>query len=133
MINVQKKWSQNDFNKPNLIVAAALINHKSNGKMLVISNGSFTVGGADNRQQVQGDNVSLLVNGIDWLSDDTGLIGLRTKGITSRPIEELSDSSKAILKYANFLIPIFLILIIGLVRMQRNKNIRIKRMEENYG
>jgi gliding-associated putative ABC transporter substrate-binding component GldG len=133
MINVQKKWSQNDFNKPNLIVAAALINHKSNGKMLVISNGSFAVGGADNRQQVQGDNVSLLVNGIDWLSDDTGLIGLRTKGITSRPIEELSDSSKAILKYANFLIPIFLILIIGLVRMQRNKNIRIKRKEENYG
>ncbi len=133
MIDVQKKWNQNDFNKPNLVVAAALTNNKTKGKMVIISNGSFAVGGKDNRQQVQGDNVSLLVNSIDWLSDDTGLIGLRTKGVTSRPIEELSDSSKTLLKYANFLIPIFLILIIGLIRMQRNKNVRIKRMEENYG
>ncbi len=136
MFNVQKQWAPADFNKKNLVLAAAFkgkITGDSINKMVVIGNGDFAVGGKDNRQQVQQDNVSLLVNSIDWLSDDTGLIELRTKGITSRPIDELEDGTKTLLKYLNFLLPILLIVIYGLFRMQRNKNIRIKRMEENYG
>ena len=73
-----------------------------------------------------------MVNSIDWLSDDTGLIELRTKGITSRPIKELNDSTKGLIKWINFLMPIILIIVYGLIRMQINHNKRIKRMEVSY-
>jgi ABC-type uncharacterized transport system involved in gliding motility auxiliary subunit len=80
----------------------------------------------------QEDNISFMANMIDWLSDDTGLIELRTKSITSRPIEVMSDSRKLMLKWLNFLLPLILVLIYGLVRMQVNKNKRLKRMQEGY-
>ncbi len=136
MFNVQKQWTAADFNTKNLVMAAAFkgkFTGDTINKMVVLGNGDFAIGGKDSRQQVQADNVSLMVNSIDWLSDDTGLIELRTKGITSRPIDDLKDGTKTLLKYLNFLLPILLILLYGLFRMQRNKNIRIKRMEENYG
>ena len=135
MFNIQKRWTENDLNKKNLVVAAAFdgkISGNNNSKMIVVGNGDFAIN-QKSRQQIQPDNVSLLVNSIDWLSDDTGLIELRTKGVTSRPIDDLEDGTKTLLKYLNFLLPILLIVVYGLFRMQRNKNIRIKRMEENYG
>jgi gliding-associated putative ABC transporter substrate-binding component GldG len=134
--DVQKQWTKADFNKPNLVVAAALegkLSANSHNKMVIIGNGDFAIGDKNSRQQIQSDNVSLFVNGIDWLSDATGLISLRTKAISSRPIDQLEDGTKALLKYLNFLLPIILIIIVGIIRMQRNKSLRLKRMEENYG
>ncbi|MGM0475444.1 MAG: GldG family protein, partial [Bacteroidota bacterium] len=78
------------------------------------------------------DNISLLVNSIDWLSDDTGLIELRTKGVSSRPIKQLEDSTRSLLKWLNFLLPIVLVLIYGGLRYQHRKNQRVMRMEANY-
>ena len=78
------------------------------------------------------DNASLMVNSIDWLSDDTGLIELRTKGATSRPLDDIEEGKRALLKYLNFLLPIFLVIIYGIFRMQRRQNLRIKRMEAGY-
>lgn len=83
------------------------------------------------RQQTP-DNISLFVNAIDYLSDDTGLIELRTKGVSNRPLDQLEDGKKAFLKYLNFLLPILLVVIYGLFRMQYNRNLRNKRMEEGY-
>ncbi|HMI65273.1 MAG TPA: hypothetical protein VK517_04520, partial [Cyclobacteriaceae bacterium] len=102
-------------------------------KLVVIGDGDFAVSGSQQRQQRRpADNINLLSNSIDWLSDDTGLISLRTKGATSRPLDQLQDSTKAILKYSNFLLPIFLAIGYGLVRMQQNRMKRLKRMSENY-
>jgi ABC-type uncharacterized transport system involved in gliding motility auxiliary subunit len=98
-----------------------------------VGDGDFPVNGA--RQQprrLQPDNVNLIANAMDWLSDDTGLIELRTKGAVSRPIRQLDDTTKSILKYSNFLFPIVLAIAYGLVRAQRNRMTRMKRMNENY-
>jgi len=131
--DIEKHWTARDFPEKNIVVAAAAeFNTKGKNKIVVIGNGDFALSGKDSRKQIQKDNLSLLVNSIDWLSDDTGLVELRTKGVTNRPLDELSDSTRSILKYLNFLLPIIIILIIGFVRMQRNKRIRIKRMEESY-
>jgi hypothetical protein len=73
-----------------------------------------------------------MVNSIDWLSDDTGLIELRTKGITNRPLDQIEDGKKTFLKYLNFLLPIFLIILYGIFRSRNNKIKEIKRMQENY-
>ena len=131
--NVQKQWTQNDLPLKNVVLAGILQQNHNNGNssnIVVIGDGDFPVGSP--QQQIQPDNVNLMVNAIDWLSDDTGLIELRTKGIQFRPINEIEDSTKTILKYLNFLLPILLIIGYGIVRMQMNRNKRINRMEQNY-
>ena len=129
-----REWTRDDFPISNLVVAAALegnIGGKENSKMVVIGDGDFPLGGMQ-RGQVNPDNVSLMVNSIDWLSDDTGLIELRTKGATSRPLDDIEDGKRAFLKYLNFLLPLILIIVYGIVRIQRKQTLRIKRMEEGY-
>ncbi len=134
--NIQKQWTQADFPQRNLTMAAAVEGKLSGGmitRLVVFGDGDFAVTGPQQGQQRRpADNISLLTNSIDWLSDDTGLISLRTKGVTSRPIDQLEDSTKAILKYTNFVLPILLVIGYGLVRMQQNKMRRLKRMSENY-
>ena len=104
----------------------------ADSKIVLVSDGDFAVNGPQRGQQLPQDNVSLMVNSVDWLSDDTGLIDLRTKEVTSRPIKELPDGTRSFLKWLNFLLPIVLIIIYELIRMQINRNKRIKRMEVSY-
>jgi hypothetical protein len=66
------------------------------------------------------------------LSDDTGLIDLRTKEVKSRPLDQMEDGKKAFLKYFNFILPILLILGYGIFRWQYRRNQRMNRMNENY-
>lgn len=131
--DIQRQWTQNDFNAPNQILAGVLEQTHSNGnrsRICVVADGDFPVNRG--QQQVQQGNVNLMVNAIDWLSDDTGLIDLRNKGISYRPIETLEDGTKTTLKYLNFLMPIVLVIVYGVIRMQINKNKRSRRIEENY-
>jgi gliding-associated putative ABC transporter substrate-binding component GldG len=137
--NIQKNWTESDFPKKNIVVAASLegkLVGEAESKIVLISNGDFIINGTQGQgqqqQQLAPDNINLFVNSIDWLSDDTGLIGLRTKAITARPIEELSDASRSTLKWLNFLLPILLIIGYGFFRAQLKRNKRIKRMEESY-
>jgi gliding-associated putative ABC transporter substrate-binding component GldG len=134
--DVQKQWTENDFTLHNMIIGATLsgkINGTSASKMVVIANGDFAVNGeGQSAQQLPPDNVNLLVNSIDWLSDDTGLIELRTKGVTSRPLDAIEDGKKTFYKYLNFFLPVLLIIVYGIVRIQRKRMQRIKRMEESY-
>jgi ABC-type uncharacterized transport system involved in gliding motility auxiliary subunit len=134
--SIQKQWTQADFSLANLPVAAVFTGKLSGtnpSKMILVANGNFAVNGEGaNAIQLPPDNINLLVNGIDWLSDDTGLIDLRTKGVSSRPLEQIEDSTKILLKYLNFLLPILLVVVYGLIRMQIKRNQRIRRLEENY-
>ena len=95
-------------------------------KMVVFSDGDFAINGKGQQaKQLQPDNVSLMANAIDWLSDDTGLIELRTKGVTSRPLNaNLEDGTKTLIKYLNFLLPIIIIVLFGVIRLQYKKRIR---------
>ncbi len=132
---LNKKWTAADFQQANIPIGGILDNLPGGGKMVVIGDGDFPVG-----QQGRGaaqDNVSLMVNSIDWLSDDTGLIELRTKGITTRPIKEeyLGEEAagkRSLLKYLNFGLPILLVLLYGVIRSQQQRNRRMKRMQEKY-
>ncbi len=134
--DVSRRWAEKDFPLSNLTVAGILqgkIEGNMESTIVLVADGDFAVNGeGQTAQQHQPDNISLYVNSIDWLSDDTGLIELRTKGITARPLDEIEDGTKALLKWLNFLLPILLIIIYGIVRMQRNRITRVKRMEKGY-
>lgn len=134
--NVQKQWTEAELPVNGITLAGTLegkLSGSMKSKMVVIGDGDFPVNGSgEQAQRVTPDNVNILSNAIDWLADDTGLNELRTKGAVSRPIKEMEEGSRAIVKYTNFLLPLVLVMIYGLVRFQRNRIRRLKRMSENY-
>jgi len=134
--NIQRQWTDNDFSKQNIAAAGVLegkITGEANARLIVVGDGDFAVNGQGQQaHQLAPDNVNLLVNAIDWLSDDTGLIELRTRGITSRMLKQLEDGKKNFLKWLNVLLPILLIVGYGLLRVQRNRLIREKRRSSDY-
>ena len=131
--DVNKNWTESDFPQSNLTLGAVISGdfggQGTMGQLAVFSDGSFAVSG---QRGQNADNISLLVNTIDFMSDDTGLIELRTKGVTSRPIDQLEDGRRTFLKYLNFGLPILLILVYGFIRSQRNKNTKLRRMQERW-
>ena len=134
--NIQKKWGNDDFPMKDIVVAGLLegkIAGPKEAKMIVIGDGDFAVNGQGQQAQQQSpDNINLLVNSVDWLSDDTGLIQLRTRGVTSRLLDQIEDGKKSFLKWLNVLLPVLLIIVYGIIRSQRNRLIREKRRSENY-
>ncbi|WP_339815314.1 Gldg family protein [uncultured Imperialibacter sp.] len=135
-VDIQRQWTENDFQNSSLPVAMAVegpLSGTASSKMVVVSNGQFIINGPQGQQQqLNADNVSFASNAIDWLSDDTGLIDLRTKGVTARPLVQLEDSTKELLKYGNVLLPILLLLIYAFVRKQRNNRKRQQWAAGNY-
>jgi ABC-type uncharacterized transport system involved in gliding motility auxiliary subunit len=74
-----------------------------------------------------------MANAIDWLSDDTGLIELRTKGVKSRPLNaDIEQGTKTFVKYLNFLLPMLLVIGFGIVRNSYRNKKRNKWMMERY-
>lgn len=135
--DINKNWGETDFTLSSLSVGVAVEGKIAGGqdsRMVVFGDGDFAINGeGQGAQQLQPDNVSLMANAIDWLSDDTGLIELRTKGVTSRPIDsDLEDGTKAFLKYFNFLLPLLLILGYGFYRFQLKRKLQNKLKSIDY-
>lgn len=135
MIDINREWTNADFDQGPQVVALSAsgpLGGAGASRMVLISNGGFAVNGSGQQaQRVSEDNVNLVSNSIDWLSDDTGLINLRTKGITSRPLTQVDDATRNLYKYGNMLAPILLILGIALVRRQRARTKRQNWKEGN--
>ncbi|MCW8814287.1 MAG: hypothetical protein OQK65_12215, partial [Chlorobium sp.] len=135
--DAMKQWAASDFplsSQPVAVIVEGKLPTTSGYKMIVFGDGDFAVNGeGQSAQQLGEDNISLMSNAIDWLSDDTGLIELRTKGITSRPLDpSLEDSTKTLLKYLNFLLPIILVIFYGVFRFQLKRKIRNQLMTTDY-
>lgn len=132
VMDLTREWTESDFPLSGLTVGAAVKGlANTNSKMVVIGDGDFPIGD-EQRGQISPENLSLVINAIDWLSDDTGLVGLRTKGAFSRPIEELEESTQSSLKVMNMVLPVLIIIIIGIFIRVKNKNLQNKRREEGY-
>ncbi|MCK5703296.1 MAG: hypothetical protein KAI29_19185, partial [Cyclobacteriaceae bacterium] len=61
-----------------------------------------------------------------------GLIELRTKGITSRPLKQIEDTERNLYKYGNVALPILLMIGIALFRRQRYARKRQAWIQGNY-
>ncbi len=133
ILDLEKKWQLSDFTDGNQAVAVAAegpLASPTPAKIVVVANGDYATNGAGNQaRQIGEDNVNFAINAIDWLSDDTGLIDLRTKGITSRPLEQLEDGERFVIKYANVFAPIILLLVYAFVRKQQYFKKRQKWIE----
>jgi len=131
IFDIQRKWRQSDFPEGQKVLASIFEGVEENGKLILFADGDFPNSQGGNTRS-NADNFSLLVNSVDWLSDDTGLIDLRTKGVSSRPIKTLEESEISFYKWINFLLPILLVLALGLFIHSRNRSIRTQRMNSDF-
>lgn len=138
-INPFQQWQESQFNERNLPVAALVegqfnsafadsdsiqvtMKRSSKTAYVVIGDGDLVVNGrGEQAQMMPEDNINLVANAVDYLADDTGLLTLRTKGITNRPLQQVEEGTKTMIKYANVFLPILLVILYGIVRMQRKK------------
>lgn len=131
--DIQRNWQESDFPVSSLVLGGAIEGPVAGGaatRMVVFGDADFPK--SQQGKQVNPDNISLLVNSVDWLTDETGLVALRTKGATARPLEELKENKRRTLKILNFGLPILLVILYGIYRFQSNRIIRLKRREEGY-
>jgi gliding-associated putative ABC transporter substrate-binding component GldG len=129
--DVQKKWANSDFPLSRIVMGGVVEGLKGNveSRLVVFSDADFIIA---ERGNANPDNINLFVNTVEWLCDKSGLAELRTKGVVYRPIKEMEDGKRTFTKYSNFLLPLILVGAVGLWRSQRNRNKRIRRMEEKY-
>jgi ABC-2 type transport system permease protein len=84
-------------------------------RIIVVGDGDFMKDDfAGNR-----GNPIFFTNIVDYLADDAGLITIRSKNVTPPPMEQISDGTKKLLKYGNFLLPPLLVIGYGLLRWRR--------------
>ena len=136
VIDIQKQWANAEFSKGPQVVGATLEGYfgsRTKARLAVLTNGTFFLNGQGGQMtQVNPDNVNLLVNAVDWVSDETGLIELRTRGATYRPIKELEDSKRDLMKAMNMLVPFLLVVLYGLARAQWRRAQRRRRMQPGH-
>ena len=87
--------------------------------MVVVGDGNLLQG-----QYIQqgGPNLVLFLNTIDWLSQDTDLLAIRSRDAAVRPLDaNISDDTKQRVKLANLIGPPALVLLIGVIRWNRRR------------
>ncbi|MBN2789960.1 MAG: Gldg family protein [Candidatus Delongbacteria bacterium] len=118
------------FNKiESELITDKFLPRSSNSNILIIGSTDFfndaAAGGVP-------ENIEFILNSIDYLSGDSELIDIRSRGITARPLEKVSDGGKKIWKWVNILLPALLVILFGLFRWKTNRSKR-NFLEELYG
>jgi gliding-associated putative ABC transporter substrate-binding component GldG len=99
-----------------------------NGTVLFVSDANlldFALRGAD-------ANLVFLLNAIDYLSSDAGLIEIRSRGYEASPLKEgIEPPQRAFVKWVNILLPALLLIGIGFMRATNRREDK-KRIETMY-
>ena len=70
------------------------------------------------------DNLTMMLNMIDWMAQDERLITIRSREVSSRPLKQIEDDTRRTIKILNLLIPPLLIIAFGLFRWNIRKSAR---------
>ncbi len=121
---------------PKAIIESKEIDFKESsipGKMIVISDGDIIANyvnkkgtmyplGYDRFTQQYYGNKNFILNCIDYLCDETGILELRGKEIKLRMLDPVKTASPFVLSWINVLAPVLLVLLYGILRSVRRKN-----------
>ncbi len=88
-------------------------------KIIVVGSGTVL-----NPQFMIPSSFTFLLNTIDWLYDEHGLISIRSKDINPAQLEEVSQSTKMIIKWINILLAPLLIILFGFLRWLTRKKVK---------
>jgi len=81
------------------------------GRVLVVGGSSLI-----QDHSLAGAGQTLVLNMVDWLLADESLLAIRSRGQVVRPLRELDDSTRAVLKYGNIVGAPALFILFGLIR-----------------
>lgn len=98
-------------------------------QLILVSSSDFLLDSGGG--QVQSNGI-FVMNAVDVLIGDRDLVALRSREITTRPLEVLADGTRTTVKTLNILLPAVLVIGYGLVQW-RLEVARAKRLEELYG
>jgi ABC-type uncharacterized transport system involved in gliding motility auxiliary subunit len=110
---------------PDFDAAAHLPVSNGDGRLVVMSSASAL---ADNFLGQFQDNVTYLQNTMDMLVLGDELLGIRSAPVTARPIKQLKDSEKALLRWANILTVPVLLVLVGLLLVPQGRR-RSRRLQ----
>ena len=96
--------------------------------MLIADNDFLSDGGGGNRPE----NAIFVLNAIDVMNGKEELVALRSREITTRPLQVIDAGSRTTWKTINILLPALLVLAFGLAQWRLESN-RTRRLEEIYG
>ncbi|MDR1756969.1 MAG: GldG family protein [Culturomica sp.] len=131
--DLNRPWTRQDFNKPRSIVAALLTNEDNHSAIVTITDADFLLNDVGlYTHPLSPDNVNFAVNSIEWLADNSGLIGLRNKFTTFRSLEPTDEYVRVFLKYLNFLLPLVIVISAATIRFRIKRRQRINRMRPGY-
>ncbi len=122
---------QNLNGKGRLVGALARVPVDSTGsvsQIVLVSDSNFLSDDGGGRIP---ENGILVMNAVDYLMGDSDMVSLRSREITTRPLKELEDSTKATWKWLNILLPSLLVIALGFLRWKREAG-RAKVLEEIY-
>ncbi|MFH1379410.1 MAG: Gldg family protein [bacterium] len=102
---------------PSNVDTEQIIKQGSKTRLVVIGTGAMFESG----MPAEKSNFTFLVNMIDWLTQDEGLIAIRSKGVAYQAIEELSSIKRTVFKWLNILLMPFGIAGLGLFTWRRRK------------
>ena len=93
----------------------------SSSSVIIVSDSKFLT---DDGGAASLENMIFIQNAIDYLFGDNDLIALRSREITSRPLEIISDNARTTWKWANIFVPFILIIIVGFYKftMERKRS-----------
>ena len=100
------------------------ITESDSTQIVVVGNSAFLQFGGQNER-------TFFLNTIDWLTLGEDLIHIRSRGVTDRPLKEVSEGQKLFLKFANIAGVPIVVVAFGLIRYLLRR--RAKRLVEAYG
>jgi gliding-associated putative ABC transporter substrate-binding component GldG len=92
----------------------------NDARIIVVGNGNFITD--DNRRNEAG--FALLLNMVDWLSQDKGLIAIRSRQVGGGVLKETSDGTKKLVKYINMFAMPIIVIVFGVIRWQFKRSLR---------
>ncbi|MFH0955741.1 MAG: GldG family protein [Candidatus Falkowbacteria bacterium] len=93
------------------------------GHLILVGDSDFI---RDNFLQNYPDNLLFFQNIIDGLSLGSDLISIRSKGVTERPVKEISDTAKAAIRYGNIFAVTVIVLLFGMARYHLRRRTRFE-------
>jgi gliding-associated putative ABC transporter substrate-binding component GldG len=101
-----------------------LITGKSS-RIVVVGDGDFI---QDQYSGGNKDNIIFASNIVDWLADDIGLASIRSRDTSPKPLAEVSEGTKSLVKGLNLAAPPLLVVVVGVLRWRWRVGMR-KRLE----
>lgn len=96
-----------------------ILTESSDTRMIVVGDGNLLQG---QYMQQGGPNLVFFLNSIDWLSQDTDLLAIRSRDAAVRPLNpNITDETKQRVKLANLIGPPALVLLLGAMRWRNRR------------